>query len=294
MAAMKLHNPYVGTQGRSWLRGNLHAHTTASDGQRPIGGVIRDYARRGYDFLMISDHDILTAEKAYARLDPCGLILIPGNEVTRNGPHLLHVNAERRVAPAKNRQHVLDAINRGRGFAVINHPNWLRHFNHCSFDELAKWQGYLGIEIYNGTIGRLDGSPYATDKWDRLLASGRRVWGFAHDDSHLPKADVGLGWLMVAARERSVAGITEALRCGSFYASTGVTIKTIEVRGARIRLHAPDATRVVAIRDTGRRIAQGDGPTLAVTMPADATYLRFECYGRGEERAWTQPFFPET
>ena len=278
--------------GVRWLRGNLHAHTTASDGSRPFQSVVNDYARRGYDFLMISDHDLVTAESDYARIKSKGMVLIPGNEVSARGPHLLHVNADRFVQPMADRRKVLAAINRGRGFAVINHPNWHEDFNHCSFEKLAAWQGYLGIEIYNGTIGRLHGSPYATDKWDRLLTSGRRVWGFAHDDSHLPKDDVGLGWLMVAARERSVAGIMEALWRGAFYASTGVNIKTIEVRGSRIRLHASNAARVVALRDTGRRIAQVDGPTLSVTMPSDATYLRFECYGRGEARAWTQPFFP--
>lgn len=292
ISAVKIDHPYGGMNGVRWLRGNLHAHTTASDGSRPIQSVVNDYARRGYDFLMISDHDLVTAEPDYARIKSKGMVLIPGNEVSARGPHLLHVNADRHVPPLADRQKVLDAINRGRGFAVFNHPNWQQDFNHCAFGKLAAWQGYLGLEIYNGTIGRLHGSPYATDKWDRLLASGRRVWGFAHDDSHLPKDDVGLGWLMVAARERSGDGIMEALRRGAFYASTGVNIREIRVRGGRITVHAPDAGRIVALREVGRRIAQVDGTKLTVTMPADATYLRFECYGRGEARAWTQPFFP--
>jgi hypothetical protein len=292
MAAMKLLNPYAGTENLPWLRGNLHAHTTVSDGQRSPQAVVNDYARRGYDFLMISDHDVLTDAAAYAKLRSRGLVLIPGNEISARGPHLLHVDADGFVPPLADRQKVIKAINRGRGLAVINHPNWLQNFNHCPFEKLAAWQGYAGIEIYNGTIGRLHGSPYATDKWDRLLAAGRRVWGFAHDDSHLAKEDVGLGWLMVAARERTVAEIMAALRQGAFYASTGVTIRSIRVQGRRVTVHAPDAGRIVALREVGRRIAQVDGTKLTVTMPADATYLRFECYGRGEARAWTQPIFP--
>ncbi len=288
---MKLLNPYAGTKGLPWLRGNLHTHTTASDGERPIQAVIRDYARRGYDFLMVSDHDILTSVADYARWDHCGLVLIPGNEVTRNGPHLLHVDADRLVAPTRNRQRVIDAINRGRGFAIINHPNWLHHFNHCTFEQLSGWQGYVGLEIYNGTIGRLDGSAYATDKWDRLLSAGRRIWGFANDDSHLRRDDVGLGWNLVASGARTAESVLTALRSGAFQASTGIQFDSIEVRGNRIRVKAGAADRIVAIREVGRRFAQAEGTSLSVTVPPDAKYIRFEAYGRGEAMAWTQPFF---
>jgi hypothetical protein len=39
------------------LRGNLHAHTTFSDGRRPVAEVIARYREMGYDFLAITDHD---------------------------------------------------------------------------------------------------------------------------------------------------------------------------------------------------------------------------------------------
>jgi len=39
------------------LKGNLHAHTTFSDGRRPIDEVIARYRELGYDFLAITDHD---------------------------------------------------------------------------------------------------------------------------------------------------------------------------------------------------------------------------------------------
>jgi hypothetical protein len=59
-----------------------------------------------------------------------------------------------------------------------------------------------------------------------------------------------------------------------------------------VQITAPNAQRIVALRDVGRRVAQVDGTSLAVRMPAEAKYLRFELYGEGETRAWTQPFFP--
>jgi hypothetical protein len=39
------------------LRGNLHAHTTFSDGVRTPAGLVAEYESRGYDFLAITDHE---------------------------------------------------------------------------------------------------------------------------------------------------------------------------------------------------------------------------------------------
>jgi len=291
---MKIENPYAGLDSSNWLRGNLHAHTTASDGRAPIQDVINAYATLGHDFLMISDHDILTNEDDYAKLDNRGLILIPGNEVTRNGPHLLHVGADSLIEPSADRQQVIDAINASSGFAVINHPNWLSDFNHCSFENLAAWSNYLGMEIFNGVICRLDGSPYATDKWDRLLSSGRRVWGFANDDSHLPIVDVGLGWNMVNTSDRSVVGILSAMQRGCFYGSTGVTITAIEVTGNRIHVETENADRILAYQQVGSEFARADASAIDIEVPAKAKYVRIECLGRGGRSAWTQPFYIST
>ena len=38
------------------LRGNLHAHTTFSDGARTPHALVAEYERLGYDFLAITDH----------------------------------------------------------------------------------------------------------------------------------------------------------------------------------------------------------------------------------------------
>ena len=290
---IRINNPYSNLTRGQWLRGNLHTHTNHSDGQRPPQAVINDNARHGYDFLMISDHDTHTGPTEHARLDAKGMLLIPGNEITANGPHILHVNSDRRLEPLANRQAVINTIRATQGFAIVNHPNWQNHFNHCSIDNLKAWRGYAGIEIYNGVITHHDGSPYATNKWDLLLAQGRRVWGFANDDSHHATGDVGLGWNMAYTRNRSASAIVGALLNGRFYASTGVVISRIKVTGRRIRVETKNAQRIVAIQQVGRRFAQADRRALEVEVPANAVYVRFECWGPGESFAWTQPFFIE-
>ena len=288
---MQLDHPYRDLAGGTWLRGNLHTHTNHSDGDRPTQQVIDDYAARGYGFVMISDHDIYTSADKLQTYTDRGMVLIPGNEVTANGPHMLDVHADGLVEPDAARQQVIDRINAGRGFCIVNHPNWKEGFDHCPLASLVEWTGYTGMEIYNGVISRLEGSPYATNKWDMLLAAGRRIWGFANDDSHALEGDVELGWNTAYVTDRSAAGVVAALRKGRFYASTGVTIEAIEVSGMSIRIVTRDARRIVALADYGRRIAVVDEPAIQLTAPDDGGYIRFECWGDGERFAWTQPFF---
>ncbi|NLF32833.1 MAG: PHP domain-containing protein [Planctomycetes bacterium] len=285
-----LDHPYTNLAGGRWLRGNLHTHTTQSDGARSPQEVIDDYAGRGHGFLMLSDHDVYTSADTCARWDSRGMILIPGNEISAAGPHLLHVGADRRIDPHPLRQQVINDVLAARGFIIVNHPNWQERFDHCPLAAMREWVGYLGLEIYNGVIGRLHGSPYATNKWDMLLAEGRRLWGFANDDSHRDAADVGLGWNAAYVTDPTPAGVVDALRAGRFYASTGVDITAIDVDGTRIRIATGNARRIVALRETGRRFAVADDSSIEVEYPDDAAYVRFECWGDGERFAWTQPF----
>ncbi len=288
---MPLDHPYTNLAAGRWVRGNLHSHTTRSDGQRDPQAVVDDYAARGYDFLMISDHDIYTSPDDHARLDARSMTLIPGNEISANGPHLLHVGATAHVAPDPLRQNVINAVTRsGNGLIFANHPNWQQRFDHCPIHCLEQWVGYTGLEIFNGTIGRLQGSPYATNKWDMLLAAGRRVWGIATDDSHRTD-DVELGWMHLHVTEPTVENILDALARGCGYASTGVTIDAIHVHDDTITVHAPTARRIVALADLGRRIKVVDDATIELSVPDNCTYVRFECWGDGESFAWTQPFF---
>ena len=68
------------------LRGNLHAHTTFSDGIRSPAALVAEYESRGYDFLAITDHEDHENwvepgyERALARLAP-ELLLFHGVEL---------------------------------------------------------------------------------------------------------------------------------------------------------------------------------------------------------------------
>lgn len=284
-----LRSPYRG--GLPWIKGNLHAHTTNSDGPFSPQDTIDAYAARGYGFLMLSDHDQITDASG---LVSRGMVLIPGSEITAEGPHLLHVNAQRVVAPVADRQSVIDAIQSSGGFAIACHPNWEAGFNHCPQERLESWRGYTGIEVYNGVIDWLPGSPLASDRWDRLLAQGRRVWGYANDDCHIPD-DIGVAWNMVQAAPGNAGDILAALFEGRFYASTGVTIDRIDVNGRTVQVVTENAQRIIAFTDYARRLSFADGPELSYTVPDDVagSYIRIECWGQGQQMAWAQPIFIE-
>jgi len=283
-------HPYRNLAKGQWLRGNLHTHTTNTDGQNKPQTVINKYARLGHDFLAISDHDIYTAGKQYRTWNNKGMIMMPGNEISASGPHILHVAPDRFVEPLMPRQEVINRIDEGAGLAVIAHPNWMGEFDGTKITQIQEWVGYHGLEIYNGLINRLQGSPYCTNKWDLMLSQGRRLWGFANDDSHNDD-DIGNGWNVVCARERSVSGIREALKAGRFYASSGVEISRIAVRGSRLTIETENARRIVGVSAFGRRVAIVDDSAIVLDMQEQWQYVRFECWGDGEQFAWTQPFW---
>lgn len=78
------------------LRGDFHLHTSGSDGQQPPAVVCANYRKRGYDFLVITDHDryfpSLDAIAAYKGVD-IPLSILPGEEVHLPGTTVHIVNA---------------------------------------------------------------------------------------------------------------------------------------------------------------------------------------------------------
>lgn len=278
--------PYTSAEPR-WLKGNLHAHTTESDGACSPADVIADYASRGYDFLAVSDHDLLVPLDAYRAATP--LTLIQATE-SGGGPHILCVGLREGISPTHDRQAVIDQAVAQGGMAILNHPNWGTGFRHWSQDTLESLHGHAGIEIYNGIIDFLEGSSLATDRWDMLLSKGLRVWGFANDDSHAPE-HVGRAWAMVDSPERTEDAVCSAMRAGRFYASTGVAIRSVVVEGSTLVLRTENAQRVRFVTRHGAVRSIIDGPDTRFEVQGDEGYVRAECYGPGDTMAWTQPIF---
>jgi hypothetical protein len=159
-------------------------------------------------------------------------------------------------------------------------------------DYLRRANSYDGIEIYN--VGTEDdpGSPLATDVWDRLLSSGKRVLGFANQDVHKLRHLKNCGNI-VRATSGEREEIFSALKRGNFYCYYGVEIVEIGRERRTIRVDTKNADSIRFIGRNGRVITEvhDKGAELEFQDVELYSYIRVECLGRDGRRSWTQPFF---
>jgi hypothetical protein len=76
---------YVARSGPAWYQGELHTHTTFSDGVLPPAGLLDEARAAGAQFMAISDHNTIDAWPALAEIrDVC---IIPALEITMPAGH---------------------------------------------------------------------------------------------------------------------------------------------------------------------------------------------------------------
>jgi hypothetical protein len=293
-----------------WYRGNLHTHTINSDGDSTPADVMAWYKRNGYQFLAITDHNMLTDP---APLDPNpddGFLVIGAEEITN--AKVVHVNAigiSRPIAPVKTGevtgilQASIDAVRAQQGVPLINHPNFLWAFTAA---EMRPLRGAALLEIASGHPlvnhpgdGRV---PSTEQMWDDLLTGGMRIFGAAVDDAHnfreefsIARANPGRAWVSVRAAALTRDAIVEALDRGEFYASTGVVLKDVQAgdRSLTITIDPVGAKRyrVVFVGREGQVLHTSYENPASYSVAAGAGYVRARVEDSGGLRAWTQPVF---
>jgi hypothetical protein len=268
-----------------WYKGNLHTHTTASDGTLTPADVIRQYEERGYDFLALTDHNTFT-DPAPLQADT-KMTLIPGFEWGHGfNPHIACLSV--RQAYEGSFQQVLDNTSALGGMAILCHPNWVRD-DLWPPEVMASLRYYAGIEIYNHVITRLEGSALATDDWDRLLTAGLHVWGYAAEDAHKP-TDIGFCCNMVRSPTVTPSDLLYHLEHGHFYASAGLSFDEIGLRDGAIRVRLGQEAQVRFVGPGGEVLAEVSGRE-ADYSPQSEAYVRLEAETAAGQRAWSQPFW---
>src|SRR3712207_6133232 len=148
-----------GERGRVF-RGNIHTHSTRSDGALPPEAVCAHYAEAGYDFLVLSDH--FTARYGFPITDTKPFrtnrfTTIPGAEVhapaNSHGElwHIVAAGLPEDFAPTGEGETGVALARRAReagAFVGIAHPQWS---GLTIEDGRALAESAHAVEIYNHT-----------------------------------------------------------------------------------------------------------------------------------------------
>lgn len=199
------------------LKGDLHAHTLASDGVHTVEELAWKARRNGLDFLAITDHNQMISAAELPRIP--GLTLIPGVEWTHYQGHANFLGIDRPYdapfftnTPEEARQRFESARARG-ALITLNHPfepgmgiNF--DINSLPFDCL---------EIWNGPMR--ESNLRAVGLWQSLLAAGQKVPACGGSDYHRDTPFIFLGGptTCVYAQSAGPSDILAALQAGQSY-----------------------------------------------------------------------------
>jgi hypothetical protein len=296
-----------------WFKGNLHTHTLNSDGDSTPDDVVRWYREHGYNFVAITDHNYLTSVDGLNALHGADdkFLVIKGEELTdRVGDKPIHVNGldpSGFIKPpggssvGEMLQNMVDAIRGARGIPSINHPNygWA-----ISADELAQLQRTKLFEVFNGhpLVNNLGGGgvPGLEETWDRILSSGKLLYGVAVDDAHYFKRPEdktaprpGFGWVYVRAARLESRSIVDALERGDFYSSTGVELESLTTSAASItiavRQERQSKYRIQFVGRGGKVLAESTTRPATYIFKGDEGYVRAKVLESNGKSAWIQP-----
>jgi hypothetical protein len=297
-----------------WAKGQLHVHTTNSDGNGSPQQVADWYKSHGYQFLVITDHEKVTDPSGITTVD--GFVLIPGEELalTGQGDKPIHANAINipktipspggKKTQAESLQYLVSYIRDAGGIPMINHPNWCWAFAHR---EMLPLKGPYLLEVANMSSGcSNEGSlaiPSMEQQWDILLSNGREVYATATDDMHHingkpdEEDSPGRGWVVARVKSLDPKAILAALAKGDFYASTGVELRDISFDGREMKVQvAPKQGQTTLIRFTGKwgeilREVVGESASCRISLPVEPNaYIRCKVIQSDGTVAWTQAF----
>lgn len=290
----------------TFFKGNIHSHSTGSDGLLPAGEVVEAYRERGYDFVAVTDHFLpryggrLTDTTPFRSTGTFTTLI--GAEMHAPGLQngflwdLLAVGLPLDFEPRRPNESAWDLIGRAHAtgaFTAIPHPAW----NGVVHRDAVGLMGVVdAIEIHN------EGHTLDSDRgngWmlaDSLATAGHRVSTFAADDAHFKsdRFDRFGGWIHVRAEELSPEVLLAALKRGEYYASTGPKITNVIVGETTITVECELAVGIMlGGAGTARTYLRGEGLTEA-TFPRtlfEGGFFRVNVIAADGAKAWTSPIW---
>lgn len=289
----------------TFRRGNLHTHSTLSDGGMAPEHVCEFYAQAGYDFLALTDH--FMEQYGYVIADttrfrtPSFTTLIGAELHTGRTElnHLWHILAvglpldfAANLAGETGPEIAARALKAG-AFVAAPHPAWYG----LTETDVRSLGDIHAIEIFNGTSCDHNDRPESWYMMDLMTMRGHRYTACATDDAHFKaeRYDALRGWVQVKCRHNEPEPLLEALKAGNYYASTGPQIHDVRVEadGDTLTIRCSPAERVFV---TGygwkAQYAYGVGmrhAEFSIKQLNDSPYYRITVRDDKGGRAWTNP-----
>ena len=289
-----------------WLKGNIHSHSTVSDGLFTPKELAELYHEHGYAFLSITDHNVLVP---HSELPEDQIILLSGleHDLEYSSDKCIHVVGLasagkketgylcKRYSPTELKsQQLVDMMRNDGQFISLAHPVWSR----MNADEIFGLEGLHAVEVFNNGTEHLCHGGNGKIWWDMLLRQGKRVFATAVDDVHIAE-DLFGGWICVKAAERSRDAILDALFQGTYYSSTGPEIYDFGLDGKKVYVSC-SACRRSTLSHTplaGESLfAEPDGvlKEACYTLTGRESYVRVVCVDHHGHSAWSNPIFFDT
>ena len=290
--------------GRFW-RGNLHTHSTASDGRLTPEETCRFYRDNGYDFLAITDHFLesygfpVVDTRPFRTADFCtltGAELHAGQTQFGQLWHILAVGLPLDFAPSQNGENgpeiAARALEAG-AYVAVAHPNWYN----LTIEDALSLGPVDAIEVFNGIA--IDHNDKA-DSWmmlDNLLERGHRYTACATDDAHFKpeRFDAMRGWVHVKAEALEPELLLAALKAGHYYSSTGPQLHNIQIfPGDRIIIDCSPVERVYVTGSGYQSVFTSGNGLTRVELPLEriqAPYCRVTIRDTNGGRAWSNPIW---
>jgi len=295
----------------NFFRGNLHTHSTRSDGILAPEEVCRRYQAEGYDFIALTDHMVglfdypITDTTAFRNERFTTIIGAEMHTGAMENGYLWHIlgiglplDFTPPNAPSFRAAHGSESgasiANRARdagAFVAIAHPHW----SGMSEADARSITAAHAVEIYNhGCVVDNDrGEGFFT--LEQLLNGDRHLNLIATDDAHFNTPDHFGGWVMVKATENTPEALLAALKAGEFYSSTGPEIKNIHITGDAVEVAcSAAATIIVQGQGTSMATLHGNSMTtanLSLERLSASAWIRVTVVDRAGKRAWSNPIW---
>ncbi len=294
-----------------FYRGNLHTHSTQSDGALPPEEVCRRYQAEGYDFIALTDHFVgqfnypITDTTAFRNGEFTTILGAEMHTGTMENGNLWHLVAvglptdftppyAPYLKPADGSEPAAILAQRARdagAFVVVVHPHW----SGMTETDAQTITAAHAIEVYNhGTFIDNDrGEGFVT--LEHLLNKGRRLSLVATDDAHFNSPDHFGGWVMVKSLESTPEALLEALKLGQFYSSLGPEIHDIRIANRRIEIDCSEVSTII-VQGQGSNTAtlHGEAMTtgsLSLHRLGNSPWIRVSIMNYAGKRAWSNPIW---